>query len=485
MDPEYRDDYNYEDEDIKKGADPERPGSPFLIVTGAILIVFVLSFVPWGDLTNKKIKDFNLVSDLFPGSLKAQSEEVIDPGLSGDEAAAAQKGDVNEVVKTTTINGRDTVIIEKFTPKPAVGNVGYGSNVSIEDYTYDGSGLKNLRQALTQVATKPVRIAVIGDSYIEGDIFTMDLRESFQNKYGGGGVGYVPMHSVVAATRGSVTQKSSNGWVSHRIGDNPSARLETLQGEYFTSNGNASSTFDGTYYRSHLLKWDKTMLLATAPKGGTVTVSTNAGSRTVNLPAEDKVQAVILDGNTTTATVSASGGVNVLGLYLDKPTGVSLDNMSLRGYAGGKHQGMNIDRATQMRDYADYSLIVVEYGINALESSRKDYSGYKTLIKQVINRLKESYPKADILVLGIGDRGQKVGTSVKSLPTAQNMVNAQRDAARETGVLFWDTRAAMGGEDAILDWRERKMVNEDYIHMNAAGGKELAKLLFNALQRAL
>ena len=38
-------------------------------------------------------------------------------------------------------------------------------------------------------------MAVVGDSYIEGDIFTQDPRELFQDAYGGEGVGCVNMHS--------------------------------------------------------------------------------------------------------------------------------------------------------------------------------------------------------------------------------------------------------------------------------------------------
>ncbi|MCF0214693.1 MAG: hypothetical protein HUK13_09740, partial [Muribaculaceae bacterium] len=95
------------------------------------------------------------------------------------------------------------------------------------------------------------------------------------------------------------------------------------------------------------------------------------------------------------------------------------------------------------------------------------------------------YPNADILLLGIGDRGQKSGGEVHSMVTAPKMVAAQRRAAQKAGCLFWDTREAMGGEDAIVDWRNRKLVNGDYIHLNHNGGKELGKLLFESLNRAV
>ncbi len=88
-------------------------------------------------------------------------------------------------------------------------------------------------------------------------------------------------------------------------------------------------------------------------------------------------------------------------------------------------------------------------------------------------------------MLGVGDRGQKQGGEVASLRTAAAIVDAQRRAAREAGVMFWDTREAMGGENAIVDWRKRGLVNADYIHLNHKGGEEMGRLFVESLKRAL
>ena len=65
------------------------------------------------------------------------------------------------------------------------------------------------------------------------------------------------------------------------------------------------------------------------------------------------------------------------------------------------------------------------------------------------------------------------------------MVDAQRDAARFGGALLWDTRAAMGGENAAIEWREAGEINPDYIHLNAKGGSRLAIMLYKAIITAL
>ena len=87
--------------------------------------------------------------------------------------------------------------------------------------------------------------------------------------------------------------------------------------------------------------------------------------------------------------------------------------------------------------------------------------------------------------MGVGDRGQKIGADIVSMPTVKKLIHTQRDVARRTGTLFWDTRQAMGGDCAAVRWHERKLVNADYIHLNHRGGKEMADLFLKSLDESL
>lgn len=107
------------------------------------------------------------------------------------------------------------------------------------------------------------------------------------------------------------------------------------------------------------------------------------------------------------------------------------------------------------------------------------------MMGRVVNAVRASYPGAVIMLMGIGDRGQKQGTEVGSMTTAPAMVRAQREAARATGTLFWDTRSAMGGKNAVIDWHNRGLINSDYIHLNHKGGRELAKIFVKSLNTSI
>ena len=72
--------------------------------------------------------------------------------------------------------------------------------VKIEDYGVAAEvnrGMLPFYHALTNShnLNRPIRIAFLGDSFIEGDILTADFRAMLQKQSGGCGVGFVPISS--------------------------------------------------------------------------------------------------------------------------------------------------------------------------------------------------------------------------------------------------------------------------------------------------
>ena len=127
-------------------------------------------------------------------------------------------------------------------------------------------------------------------------------------------------------------------------------------------------------------------------------------------------------------------------MWLDGESGVSLDCMSSRGFSGITLTKINPELCRDMASVIDYNLIILEFGINAMSSSQKNYSVYSDRMVEVINHVRKCYPRSDILVMGVGDRGEKRGGAVRSMATAPAMINAQRDAARRAhcqSTLWW------------------------------------------------
>lgn len=455
-------------------------GYPWLAIFLAVAIVGTLSFVPWSDITDGYIKDYNLLADITHQEIsdtKSASNDIVDPEL----LSAMQELD-DAVPSDAPAANADTVFVAQsgeFTENPGRVN----GEMVIEDYTEGTRGLANLRHALNTAGS--ARIAVVGDSYIEGDIFTQDMRNLLQNQYGGRGVGFVPAFSSIPGFRRTVNVNGSDGWTEHSISKGKEDYF-ALASQYFVGSNGASVKYSGYKRDPKIAAWNTSSVLFIAPSDGTLTIFNDVDTLTVDITASTAPQFVTLSGETTKFTVKSNvPGLVYLGAWLEDRHGVTVDCMSVRGDSGITHRRLNSSLSAEMRKYIDYDLIILEYGINALSATQTDYSGYAKLMKEVVNKVRECYPDADILLMGVGDRGQKIDGAVRSMPTIRNMVENQRRLASETGCLFWDTREAMGGEDAIADWRERKLVNGDYIHLNSDGGRELATLLVNSINAKL
>ncbi len=475
-----------------------RPGNPALIIILAVAILAGLSLLPWSKWTGGTVKDFNLFADVLHESyIQADSTaadddavvEDIDPELlrAQAEAEAVTRHDRPQIVKAGDEIAAETspslaaAIVENDTIVPAPKPSRSGDLVVIEDYTPGAMGLANLRRTLD--AGRFARIALVGDSYIEGDIFAQDLREKLQTTYGGQGVGYVNMHSEFPGFRRSVKQGGS-GWKTFTAMKKADDSYMGLSEQYFVSTPQAVSTYEGTKaYGEHTRQWTSSRFLFVAKNGATVTYRTDGDWTTVEVPADSAVQSISVEGLTGRFDVKTTSSSLVgLGVWLDGNTGVGVDCMSSRGFSGITLTRVSRRLCYEMtRQGIDYNLIILEFGINAMSAKQRNYSVYCSRMVDVINHIRSCYPRADILLLGIGDRGEKRGSEIHSMSTATAMIEAQREAARRAHCLFWDTREAMGGVDAVVEWSRGGYINKDYIHLTHKGGERLATLLYNAI----
>ena len=440
-----------------------------------------MSLMPWGELTGNRLKDFNLLSDILHSKpVEYITEEIIDPALA--EALLEETHDDSADAAAVEVI-TDTVPVQAEDPAPApYHDPRVNGLMVIEDYS-GGSASARIAAA---AASGRMRCAMIGDSYIEGDILSGTVRRLLQDRFGGEGVGYAPMTSAVAGFRRTV-RISSEGFTACDIRHDRLDSLHTLPGEYFRAAVGAKVSFKGEKGNTRNSSWSRSRIMFIAPADGVISTSFDGVEwEEHNVIAGQQVQCIDVRGATSRFDVRCDvEGLVVFGAWLDSAGGCSFDCMSLRGYSGISHRGISISTARELSAWVDYDMIVVEYGMNALSSEQTDYTPYGNIMKRVLLRIQACYPNAAIVMLGVGDRGQKQGTDIASLPTATAIVNAQRKAAKDAGVLFWDMREAMGGEGSVVDWRDRGLVNADYIHLNHKGGEEMGKMFVESFNRLI
>ena len=210
-------------------------------------------------------------------------------------------------------------------------------------------------------------------------------------------------------------RQGGSGWSAHDVRHTRRMAHKWLPGEYFTGSQGAKATYKRREQAPHASAWNNTRFLFIAPSGW----HDNHKRGKYPVTASDNVQCIEITGETSSVSITNGvPGITGLGVWLNDDSGITLDCMSLRGNSGISHTTLNEELSAQVAEFISYDLIIVEYGINALTSSQKDYSKYTGYMENVIRTLRRCHPQADILLMGIGDRGQKRGGLYTRCPHA-------------------------------------------------------------------
>ena len=135
----------------------------------------------------------------------------------------------------------------------------------------------------------------------------------------------------------------------------------------------------------------------------------------------------------------------------------------------------------QINRMRGYDLVVLQYGLNVMTAEVHSYNSYAKTLAHIIRYTQQCFPGASILVMGVGDRSKMQNGQFITMPSVHGMIKAQRKAAKETGVAFWNTFEAMGGENSMVAFVEKKWASQDHTHIRFPGGKFIAKELAAAL----
>ncbi len=449
--------------------------SPFKIVLLLLVLVLILlpmQWMPACQIGSYEIKRVGLLADVLPEDLHPKDEggEVTDMLLPA--LAAIQK--VREAQPQAAVPS-----------KPAPKGL-----VCIEDYAdANQRGMFPFYQALAQrkQLNRPVRIAYFGDSFIEVDILTGALRTLLQEKFGGNGVGFLDIAPPYAANRSTVHQRYG-GWNAFCVldkGKYQAARLNIGQ-RYFVPQSTAWTEISGVHQpRLDTTEVHTLYLRANAPLQ--VGVKLNQGTM-MALQAEGtgKVEALIRKGRSgrTRWQVPTAAGLTCWGVAEESARGVILDNLSLRGSSGTTLTEIPQEVLRQLHDVRPYDLIVLQFGLNVANKKQTNYSSYAHQMKTVIEHLKRGFPEAGILLIGVGDREDRLADGeLHTLPGIHSLIKYQQNLAAETRVAFWNLYEGMGGEGSIRRMAEAKPAEagKDYTHINHRGGQRIARTLYKSL----
>jgi hypothetical protein len=359
------------------------------------------------------------------------------------------------------------------------------AGVRIEDYSIGHTGLNRFFVTLNRSKSRPVRIAVIGDSFIEGDIMVADFRNEMQEKFGGRGAGFVPVTSPAAQFRPTINQRVT-GWTTHSI-LNDKKQAYTLLGMTFeVKSDRAEISFKAAGYYERLKSVSSLKLLYEKTEGTNMQLVHNASPDTINqsLSSVNTIDQYIVQADSIKEghlSFTNAKGFRALGLALEDNEGVVVDNFSLRGNSGLPMEGLNPADCESFDKIRHYDLIILQYGLNVVNENMLQYGWYRTRMIQVVNHLRNCFPETDFLLLGVSDRCNQYNGEFQTIPAVLALLHTQRQIARQAGIPFWNTFGAMGGENSMVKFVGKGWASKDYTHMGFRGGREIARSLINAL----
>ncbi len=352
------------------------------------------------------------------------------------------------------------------------------------DVTY----LDKFFKALDDANKNLVRIMHYGDSQLECDRISCDLRAQFQSQFGGMGVGLIPVVQTIPTytlshntspselPRGLIYGPSENRASHDRYG---------IMGQVTRINGTAKVNVSGLSKKYPTsAQFSKVSVCA---RNGSFSVS--ATGNTYNLKntgtATNSIYSVTIPSATEAATITLKNA-EVYGIMLDGTTGVAVDNIPMRGCSGTIFTAIDTSSMIPYFKNENVKLIILQYGGNSVPylKTEKAITNYKNNIKRQIEVFKRLESSASILFIGPADMATKQNGRMASYPQMDDVVKALREAAYESGVAFWDMYSAMGGRNSIVKWVNARpqLAGSDHIHFTPKGAKEISEILFNTFQ---
>jgi lysophospholipase L1-like esterase len=410
---------------------------PLIIVFAVTLLLTILSFVNTSNIFPKKIKQIDLYADL-----KTSTKDSI---TKKEKKAIATKKQIKNNIEI--------------------------SNLTIQDYSVeDEKSFTHFIDALQQAKNKKVRIAYFGDSFIESDLVTNELRQLLQKQFGGNGVGFVPMECINSEMRKSVVQNTSKNWI---VEDNASKLLKTFR---------ANNSYSKYSLQAPYKNCNNANLFYKSTESSSIKVETDTIELEKILPNTNNILLTEkINSNSFSALkiVANASSTNYIGVSFEDSTGVYVDNFSTRGSNGNHLQKIDTALFQQFNAIQQYDLIVLHFGVNVLNNNDK-LEWYKIGLQKTIAFIQQQFPHAAILIISTSDKAVKTNGIYETDKGVATLIEIQNEIAAKNGITFWNLYENMGGHNSMIKWVEgdTTLAYKDYTHINFKGAAKVAQLLY-------
>ncbi|MFZ4522062.1 MAG: GDSL-type esterase/lipase family protein [Bacteroidales bacterium] len=333
-----------------------------------------------------------------------------------------------------------------------------------------------------------LHIAYFGDSMIEGDLVTQSLRRAVQKRFGGSGIGFIPVTSPLPGFRTTIRQSFNNSWSvcsfvhpCRTDGISPG-----ISGFAFVSEEGAETKFEsakgfGPFHQAEILFGGKNRIVAD--------IRTDTSFRTLSLAPEKPVSSVKIATDSAYSVLeinvrSTEPGV-FYGVNFENGPGVYVDNYAFRGNSGLPLSAIPPEIYSGFNATLKNKLLVLHYGLNVFTPGVEDYHWYETAMVNVVRHVRQSSPGVSILLISMPDRSALIMGEYHTPAGLPEFIQLQKRVAEKEHIAFFNLYEAMGGANSMKKWveGEPKMGGDDYTHPNGAGAAKIASLVYDFLMK--
>jgi hypothetical protein len=326
---------------------------------------------------------------------------------------------------------------------------------------------------------KKIRIAFLGDSMIEDDLITQTFRTLMQQRFGGYGVGFLPVSYPVANGRITASISASDNWKEINFRNNTDKTTLFISGRCFFATGHSVTEIVDKTAKNNL-PLQKYLLYGKANAADVV-----ANGKQIKIAANTNFNSILLDSSSLNKLkLEVNNQMPVFGVSLESPVGIVVDNFSFRGNSGTDFAKMDAAFLQSIAANHTYDLIVLQYGVNIFEKATdENFDWYSIPMKKSIQKLKASFSSADILLMSTADRSFRYGTEYKTAKGMNALLYLQQKIAYESDIAFYNTFMSIGGEGSMVNWVNSKppLAYKDFMHPNSLGSTIIGRSLFESV----
>jgi lysophospholipase L1-like esterase len=343
--------------------------------------------------------------------------------------------------------------------------------------------LKNNKEEKNKTFT----ILHIGDSHVQGDFFSGEIRRQLQSHFGFAGIGAIFPYSLAKSygPRGSVS-KTDGKWESYKLlSPRNDLKLGILGYGLTTKNENASIQF--TIQEKFPIQNFTELKIWHTKDSSTFDIEINNDYEFINQYKSDSGWAVSSFKSKLPQTqFNFSTKQSQLNQNHFEFLGCELNNSNLSGI-NYHHLGVVGAQFTHFINSADFNLeqivylkpdlIIFSFGTNEAYDNSFDSSNYLNTVSNFINKIIIQLPETGIIFTTAPDT-----RSTGRTPKYQTTVNNQlKNIAKEFQLSVFDLNEEMGGWGSLYKWHKNELTLKDKLHFKQPGYALQGRLFTHAI----